>query len=332
MRGLSKVIRLIPSMPRPVPSVSLPGSGLVVSRLGLGAMSLSLAGRPDRDLAKAVVRRAIERGVTLIDTADVYALDESDIGHNERLVAEAVREAGARIGTEGPGSVVVASKGGRTRQGAHWGCDGRPEHLREACHASLTSLGIDRIPLYQLHTPDPQVPFADSVGALARLREEGKVAAVGLSNVDVGQIREARAIVPVASVQNGFSPWDMGFRRSPVVSYCEREGLLLLAHSPLGGANRAPVLDQNESLRAIGREVEATPAELALAWLLAQAPIVVPIPGARRVESVESSVRAASLKLDPGILRRLERAFRALPGAESLVGRVLSRLAHRLRR
>jgi aryl-alcohol dehydrogenase-like predicted oxidoreductase len=295
-------------------------------------MSLSTDGRPARDVGKAVVRRAVESGVDLIDTADVYALDQGDLGHNERLVAEALREMGVEIGDGTGTSVLVATKGGMTRPGGRWERDGRPEHLREACHASLRALGVERIPLYQLHCPDPGVPFMDSIGALARLREEGKIDWIGLSNVDSAEIREAASAVPVTSVQNAFSPWDIGLRRSRVVDLCEREGIVFLAHSPLGGIRGATALAEPEAVSALSRELEATPQELALAWLLAQASVVVPIPGARRVSSVESSVRALSLRLDASVLRRLKRAFRSLPASRDLGERVLGRLASVFRR
>jgi hypothetical protein len=217
-----------PSRPSPGPApaimptdhVSPPSPLAGISRIGLGAMRLSIQGRPAPDEAEAVVRRAVELGITLVDTADVYALDDGDAGHNERLVAGVLRRMGAGFGGEdGAPRVVVATKGGMTRPGGRWERNGRPEHLRSACEASLRALGVDRIDLYQFHTPDPAVPFAESVGALARLRDEGKVAAVGLSNVTLPQIREAAALVPISSVQNGdhlvkarFGPQELGPR------------------------------------------------------------------------------------------------------------------------
>jgi aryl-alcohol dehydrogenase-like predicted oxidoreductase len=299
-----------------------------VTRIGLGAMLLSLEGRPDRAAAKAVIRRAVEGGITLIDTADAYALDDTEIGHNERLIAEALGE--MRLGAGADSPVLVATKGGYTRPGGAWKPDGRPERLRAACHASLVALGVERIGLYQLHAPDPRVPFAESVGEIARLREEGKVELVGLSNVSVDQIEIARAIVPIASVQNQFSPWDAGYRRSSVVEHCRRHGIVFLAYSPLGGRRRAALLAASAPLAKLARELEASPHELALAWLLEQAPVVVPIPSATRTESVDGMLRAASLDLHPADLASILRAFRKLPGSRGLAARVVGRIARAL--
>jgi aryl-alcohol dehydrogenase-like predicted oxidoreductase len=180
--------------------------GLPVGAVGLGEMPMSLAGRPDEARAIRTIHAALDAGVTLIDTADAYCRDGSEVGHGERLVARAL--------AAWPGDrdrVLVATKGGHTREGREWGLDGRPEHLRQACEASLRALGVDAIGLYQLHRPDPKVPFAESVGALAELKAAGKVRLVGLSNVSVDQIRQASELVEVASVQNEFSP---RFRRS----------------------------------------------------------------------------------------------------------------------
>lgn len=292
-------------------------------------MQLSLQGRPERAVAKAVVRKAVECGITLIDTANVYALDHTEIGHNERLIAEALFEMGiSPDGTAGRGgtSVVVATKGGRTRPGGRWERDGRPEQLKDACHASLRALGVERIALYHLHAPDPAVPFAESVGMLARLRDEGKIHTIGLSNVSVDQVKEARRIVPVASVQNAYGPWDIGYRRPQIVEYCCREGILFLAYSPLGGSGRVASLGSSPTLTALATVRRATPQELILAWLVSEWRCVVPIPGATRLSSVESSVRAASLTLTPNEVRRIKRALRRLPGTRGLIERLISRL------
>ena len=296
-------------------------------------MLLSLSGRPRREDARALVRHAVERGIDLIDTADAYAQDDADKGHNERLIAEALREMGLHPGRglETESTPVVATKGGRTRPGGTWAIDGRPEHLRAACHASLDALGVERIPLYQLHTPDPEVPFADSVGALARLRDEGKIGLVGLSNVTVAQIDEASAIVPVASVQNGLSIWDAGYRRPPVVARCAEVGILFMAHSPLGGRGKAGELSESPALMELAASLGTTPQELALAWLLDLDPIVVPIPGATRPGSVDSGLRALRLELDDAEIRRLRQAIRTLP-RPSTARRIVGKLLRVLRR
>lgn len=308
-------------------TVPLGRTGRSVSRIGLGAMPLSLKGRPERASAKAVVRRAVELGVTLIDTADAYCIDQEEAGHNERLIAEALREMG-----EDASRVTVATKGGMIRPGGRWARDGSPEHLRSACEASLRALGVERIDLYQLHTPDRTVPFAESVGALARLHSEGRIAAVGLSNVTVAQIREAQSIVPITSVQNRLGPWDVSFRASPVVDFCRAEEITFLPYSPLGGRSRAREVAGSPGLRKIATGAGCTPEELVLAWILHLAPNVVPIPGASRIGSIESSVRAESIRLDDARARKIRRAFRSLPGAESEVARIAAGVLRRARR
>lgn len=308
-------------------ATTLPGTNRSVRRMGLGAMHLSLADRPDRGDAMKLIRHAVEAGVELIDTADAYALDDDDIGHNERLVGDALREMGTDPGAGlDDGVPVVATKGGRTRPQGRWAIDGSPAHLRAACHASLKALGVERIPLYQLHTPDPRIPFSESVGAVARLREEGKVGLVGLSNVSAAQIDEALAIGPVASVQNALSAWDTGFRRPPVVTRCAEAGILFMAHSPLGGSRRAAALAGAPELAALARALDATPQELALAWLLELDPVVVPIPGTTRASSVDSAMRALRIDLDDDAVRRLDQALRRMPGRPGIARRVVSKV------
>lgn len=309
-------------------SVELPGTSRRISRLGLGAMQLSIAGRPSRELAKSVLRRAVEAGITLIDTADSYALDDSDIGHNERLIAETFSEMGLDV-QDGP--VVVATKGGLRRPDGAWTRDARPEHLREAVHASLRALGCDRITLYQLHAPDPRTPFQDSIGVLARMREEGKIGAIGLSNVSVAQVREASRIAPIASVQNAYSVWEIGYRRSTVVKECERQGLVFLAHSPLGGGDRAKQLSKEVAFAAVAETLGVTPQQLALAWLLHQSDTIIPIPGASRPSRIDENVRALELELESARLREIARAARNLPGHLGIIQRIIRKLARLLR-
>lgn len=288
-------------------------------------MPLGLRGRPPRERSLAVIRHAVERGLRLIDTADVYCLDDGELGYGERLVAQAL-----------PGSVrgdvIIATKGGMTRRGERWGRDGRPEHLRRACEASLRALETDCIPLYQLHVPDPRVPWSESVGALARLREEGKIAAVGLCNVTVPQIREARRIVPIASVQNQMNPWGVSIRPSPVIGYCRRQGILFLAHSPLGGPDRVAAVRACAPLAELAAEAGYSAEELVLAWLMGLSDNLVPIPGARSEARVDSAIRALDAVPDRALLRAVERSFRALPGVQGPLAQVLAGLGRRLGR
>jgi aryl-alcohol dehydrogenase-like predicted oxidoreductase len=275
--------------------------GLQVSAIGLGEMPLSLAGRPDEAQAVRTIHAALDAGVTLIDTADAYCRDQSDFGHGERLVAKALAAwSGDRD------RVLVATKGGHTRPGGAWDLDGRPEYLRQACEASLKALGVEAIGLYQFHRPDPKVPFTESVGALAELRAAGKVRLVGLSNVSVDQIRQARELVEVASVQNEFSP---RFRRSEgELAWCAANRIAFLPWSPLGGIGRGRDLGGRH--RAFAEVAEAhgvSPQQVALAWELAKAPVVIPIPGSSRPETILDSAAAASLRLTADELARLDR-------------------------
>ena len=274
-----------------------------VGAIGLGGMPLSVEGRPDEAQAVRTVHAALDAGVTLLDTADAYCLGADEVGHNERLLARALRSwSGDRD------AVVIATKGGHTRPpDGSWALDGSREHLRAACEASLTALGVESIGLYQFHRPDPQVPWAESVGALEELRAEGKVQLVGVSNADPAQIREAAGTTTLASVQNELSP---RFRSSePEVDLCASDGIAFLPWSPLGGIGKAADLGSAHGAFAeVAAERGVSPQQVCLAWLLAKAPVVIPIPGARRVESILDSVAAAELQLTDEELARLEQS------------------------
>lgn len=263
-----------------------------VSAIGLGAMNLSIANRPSERESIAVIHAALDAGITLFDTADVYCLDDSELGHNERLIAKALRA--------WPGdasSVLVCTKGGLRRPGGGWVNDARPAQLREACERSLAALGVDRIAVYQLHAPDPKVPFEESVGTLAELRKEGKIEHVGLSNVSVDQIRAARAIVPIVSVQNRCNPFDLRAFSEGVVAECEKHDMAFLPWSPVGGVRQRGQVKDDSVLRAVADRRNSTPQQVALAWLRAKSPAMIPIPGATRITSAVSSAGAADLLL-----------------------------------
>jgi aryl-alcohol dehydrogenase-like predicted oxidoreductase len=275
--------------------------GLKVGAIGLGEMPMSLAGRPDEARSIRTIHAALDAGATLIDTADAYCRDGSEVGHGERLVAKAL--------AAWPGDrdrVLVATKGGHTRPGREWGLDGRPEYLRQACEASLRALGVEAIGLYQFHRPDPKVPFTESVGALAELQAAGKVRLVGLSNVGVDQIDQARRLVDVASVQNEFSP---RFRRSEgELAFCAARRIAFLPWSPLGGIGRGRDLGGRHRAFAEVAEAHGVSAQqVALAWELAKDPVVIPIPGASRPETIADSLAAATLRLSDDDLARLDR-------------------------
>lgn len=277
-----------------LPTRSFGPTGMQVSAIGLGGMPMSIAGRPDEGEARKVIHRALELGVTLIDTADVYCLDDDDIGHNERLIASALRTfSGDSSG------VLVATKGGLRRPKGAWVVDARPSQLRAACERSLVALGVERIGLYQLHAVDGSVPIEDSVGELARLREEGKIAHIGLSNVDASEIDRALSVAPVVSVQNRFHVRDRRYAiDNGALRRCEELGLAFMPYSPVGGGRGKVRLAIDPVLSSVAKKHGASPLEVALAWLLDVSPVTFPIPGASRVSSIESSVRAAGLRLD----------------------------------
>jgi aryl-alcohol dehydrogenase-like predicted oxidoreductase len=284
-------------------TVELGRTGRKIARIGLGGMWFSIEGRPDREQSKRVIRRAVDLGVTFIDTADVYCLDDDDLNHNERLVAETLDEIGAGE------DVVVATKGGLTRPGGRWERDGRPERLREATLRSRDALGVETIALYQLHAPDPRVPFESSVEELAALQHDKVVGAIGLSNVDLDEVRVAEEIATICSI----NPWDVTSEDSGLLGHCDERGITFIPYSPLGGARRVKLLQAHEPIRRLCVELDASPAELVLAWQLAKSDRSVPIPSARREGSIESSVRAASLRLDDETAATLEVAFASLP-------------------
>jgi aryl-alcohol dehydrogenase-like predicted oxidoreductase len=264
-----------------------------IAAIGYGAMRLSIQERPPEEEARRVLHAALDAGMTLIDTADVYCLDDGDIGHNERLIASVVGERSDRD------RVRVATKGGLTRPRGTWTSDGRPGHIREACERSLRALGVDQIYLYQFHAPDPGVPFEKSIETFAELQREGKCLHVGLSNVNVKQIDVAESIVKVASVQNRFSVFFREPLENGVADLCERREIAFLAYSPLGGGRLARRAGKHPVLLEIGRRHGATPQAVSLAWLRAKSRVVVPIPGPSRLRNVEDCASAATLALAP---------------------------------
>jgi aryl-alcohol dehydrogenase-like predicted oxidoreductase len=280
---------------------TLGSDGPAVSAIGLGAMLLSISGRPPEDRAIAVIHAALDAGITLIDTADAYCLDESEFNHNERLIAKAL--AGR---AEKP---VVATKCGCRRPGGAWTVDARPEYLKEAAHASLRALEVESLDVLQLHAPDSRVPFADSVGALAELREQGKARHIGLSNVTVAQVEAARGIVPIASVQNRYNPEDRSPERDGMLNYCTRHGIAFIPYSPFGGTRGSPTLSMLGRLADEAKRRRISPYRLVLAWMLAKSPMIVPIFGARRPESVSDTARAVEVDLDGDDVRAVEAAM-----------------------
>jgi pyridoxine 4-dehydrogenase len=257
------------------------GGDLTVNRLGFGAMRITGPGiwgePPDREQAQAALRQAVALGVNFIDTADSYGPEVS-----EKLIADTLYPY--------PDDLVIATKGGLVRPGpGRWDPDGRPEHLREACEGSLRRLKLDQIPLYQFHRPDPRVPYAESIGALVELKEQGKIRHIGVSNVSEDQLREAQRLTPVVSVQNRYNLDDRA--SEPIVDLCDQEDLVFLPWAPTQDADRmAPILS------AASRHHVST-RQIALASLLARSPQILPIPGSGSPEHVAANVAAATVQL-----------------------------------
>lgn len=280
----------------------------VVRAIGLGAMPLSIEHRPDERQAIATVHAALDAGVTLVDTADSYHWHAGEVGHNELLIARAL----ARYGGD-TSHVLVATKGGRGRPGdGSWTVTGTPAHLKRAAEASAKRLGVEAIGLYQLHKPDPTVPWAESVGALRELLDAGTIRAAGISNVTTAQIRQAHRILGdgLASVQNQYSPAVRD--TEPELRLSEQLGLAFLPWSPLGGISRSS-LDGPSGPTSIGTafhriaaERGISPQQVVLAWLLARSPAVIPVPGASRPASITDSARAVELTLNERELAELE--------------------------
>ena len=265
---------------------------------------MRLSTSPDRDDERgiAVLHAALDAGATFLDTADAYGLDESDVGHNERLVARALeRWPGDRS------RVTVATKGGLTRPGGQWVPDGRAMHLSEACDASRRALGVERIALYQLHAPDPRTPLATSVRALAGLKQAGFVERVGLCNVSRGQIEQARQITPIDAVQVELSVFRDRDILSGVVRYCIDHGIRLIAHRPLGGVRKQRALERDPVLAELASRHGVTPQDIALAWLLDLAESIVPIPGPTRVETAGRVGQAYRIQLTDDDRAQLDR-------------------------
>jgi aryl-alcohol dehydrogenase-like predicted oxidoreductase len=275
-----------------------------VSAIGLGAMHLSTDERPDEPAAIRVIHAALDEGITLIDTADAYTPRDHVPGHNEAIVAKALKAYGGDTD-----DVVVATKGGHTRDGAEWGLNGRPEYLRQAAEASCRRLGVEAIDVYQHHRPDPEVPYEETMRALRDLVDAGLVRHAGISNADADQIRLAHQVLgdDLVCVQNQFSPV---FRSSePELQLCDELGIAFLPWAPLGGLRGAK--DIGSTTEAFGQVADkhgVSPQRVCLAWMLAKSPVVIPIPGASKATSILDSVAAASLRLEDEDIAKLDAA------------------------
>jgi aryl-alcohol dehydrogenase-like predicted oxidoreductase len=274
-----------------------------VGAIGLGGMPMSIEGRPDEQRSIDTIHAALDAGVTLIDTADAYHLRANEVGHNESLIARAIASYGGDTS-----AVLIATKGGHLRPGdGSWTVNGAPEYLKQACDASLKRLGVEAIGLYQFHRPDPRVPYADSIGAIRDLLDAGKIRFAGISNANPQQIRQANEILGgrLVSVQNQYSP---AFRSSePELELCAQMDVAFLPWSPLGGISRAGALGNRFAVFAeVGQAHGVSPQQVCLAWMLAKAPVVIPIPGSSRPETIRDSVKAVELVLSAEELARLD--------------------------
>jgi pyridoxine 4-dehydrogenase len=272
------------------------GGDLTVNRLGYGAMRITgpgiLGDPPDRDEARRVLRRAVELGVDFIDTADSYGPRVS-----EELIAQALYPY--------PSGLVIATKGGLLRPAAsRWTPDGRPAHLRAALEGSLRTLRLERIDLYQLHRPDPEVPYEESVGALAELRNEGKIRHIGVSNVTGDELRRARQVVEIVAVQNRYNPLDR--RSDELIDACARDGLAFLPWAPVGQGDPG-----NDAIAAVARRHGVSAYQIVLAWLLARSPAMLPIPGTASVAHLEDNMAAAQIALSSDEFAEIDRAHSA---------------------
>ena len=283
LAGGSTILRAATAATAENPSTFKIGGDLEVNRLGFGAMRITgpgIWGWPkDRDEAKKVLRRTVELGVNLIDTADAYGPETSEL-----LIAEALYPY--------PKDLVIATKGGNTRPGpSQWVPDGHPQYLKKCIDASLKRLRLERIELYQLHRVDPKVPMEDSLGALKEMRDAGKIRHLGLSEVDTEEIARARKIVPIATVQNRYNLADRKWEN--VLRYCEKERLGFMPWAPVGG-NRSL---KDSALEKVAQEQKASVYQIAIAWLLAHSPVMLPIPGTSSVAHLEENMAARKLKL-----------------------------------
>jgi aryl-alcohol dehydrogenase-like predicted oxidoreductase len=279
---------------------SLGNSGKTVTAIGLGAMPLSLERRPDAAAAYNVIKAFVDGGGNFIDTANVYCMDDNDIGHNEQLIHSALERLGKAH------EIIVGTKGGLTRPKGRWETNASPQWLRASCEKSLRDLNTDCIFLYQLHAPDPAVPLTESVGELARLRTDGKIRHIGLSNVNVNEIRQALTVTPILSVQNRCNILERKSFKQGVVELCRQEGITFIPHSPVGGHFDHARLAAHKSIKHIAQKYGVSSYQIMLAWLLQQGEHILPIPGASKVSSIEDSLKAMSLRLGKDDIQTLD--------------------------
>ncbi|MCH9048468.1 MAG: aldo/keto reductase [Proteobacteria bacterium] len=278
----------------------LGNTNIEVYAIGLGAMPLSLDGRPDEVQALGVIEAFVDGGGNFIDSANVYCVDDSDVGHNEKLIAKALSK------LEESNNIIVATKGGLRRPKGDWTADASPAWLRQSCEKSLRDLNTDSIFLYQLHALDPDVPLTDSVGELARLKGEGKIQHIGLSNVTVEHIQLALSITNIISVQNRCNLFERTSFKNGVVKFCEENKITFIAHSPVGGHSQHAQRADNILLKKLAEKYDASTYQIMIAWLLNKSSSILTIPGASKMSSIADSLQATNVEISKEDMQLLE--------------------------
>jgi aryl-alcohol dehydrogenase-like predicted oxidoreductase len=284
-------------------TTQLANTGITVSAIGLGAMPMSVYERPDESQSIEVIHRALDLGITFIDTADSYCKDESDKHHNERLIGKALQTYGGDTS-----NIVVATKGGLMRPNQSWTRNGNPEHLRETIRVSFEALGGSKpIDIWQYHSPDPDYSIEESLKAAREAVDAGIVRFVGVSNFSVEQIKQARDVVDIISVQNQYSPWYRQPESDGVLEYCQQENLTFLPWSPFGGRRRHSDLQDISIISKLATQKGVSVYGIVLAWLRSKSPCILPIPGASKVSSIEDSARAGDIKLSSASIQQIDK-------------------------
>ena len=274
---------------------------ITISAIGLGGMPMSISGRPEEVQSIEVIHRALDLGVTLIDTADSYCKDESDKHHNERLIAKALKE------YQGNANVTIATKGGLMRPNGDWTRNGNPEHLKETIRTSFEALGGEKpIDIWQYHAPDTKYSIEESLKPAAEAVKSGLIRFVGVSNFSVEQIKRASEVVEIVSVQNQYNPWHRQPEFDGVLEYCDRQKLTFLPWSPLGGSRRASKLGDIKAIASMAKTKGVSVYAIVLAWVRAKSPCIVPIPGASKVSSIEDSVKSVQIKLSKEEVQQID--------------------------
>lgn len=279
-------------------------TGIFVSAIGLGGMPMSIVNRPPESQSLQVIHHALDLGITFIDTADSYCLDESDKHHNERLIYKALGSYQGDVS-----HVVVATKGGLLRPNGNWVRNGNPEHLRQTIRESFEALGGTKpIDVWQYHAADPQYTVAESLAPVKEAVDAGLIRFVGVSNFSVEQIKQARDVVEIVSVQNQYSPWERQPENDGVLKYCTEEGLTFLPWSPFGGSRRHQNLQDMPAIAQLAKAKGVSVYSIVLAWLRAKSPVILPIPGASKISSIEDSARAVDVQLSAEEVEKIDHA------------------------